>query len=129
MSVTTDARRRRTWWVVGTLGVLTMTAVIVWFAVAATSGKVHWTNTGFLVDSEEQVTVRFDLVRDPGRAVVCELHALDENKTRIGTAQVEVGPVESSPSRHTAPVRTVTRATTGYVDFCWYADERPATGP
>lgn len=129
MSASTDARHRRTWWVVGTLGVLTMTAVIVWFAVAATSGRVHWTNTGFVVDSAEQVTVRFDLVRDPDRAVVCELHALDENKTRIGATRVEVGPAESSPSRHTAAVRTVTEATTGYVDFCWYADEVPDSGP
>lgn len=124
MSTTSPTRvSRRTWWVVGTLGVAAMTAIAIWFGISATSGKVHWVNTGFDVISDEHVDVRFDLRRDPDRAVVCDLHALDGHHARVGTGQVTVPPTEQSPSRHIEPLRTVTRAVTGYVDTCSYADD------
>ncbi|MDQ3528030.1 MAG: DUF4307 domain-containing protein [Actinomycetota bacterium] len=121
MHTTPESRRRRRWWVVGVLGVAAMALVAVWFGIAATAGRVHWVNTGFEVAADDEVQVRFDVIRDPGREVVCELQALDDRYTRVGTAQVRVEPAESSPSRHTATVRTVSRATTGYVDACAYA--------
>lgn len=112
--------RQRTWWVVGVVGVSVMTAVAIWFGIAATAGRVHWTTTGFEVASDAEVAVRFDLNRDPDRAVTCTLHALDANHFRVGTATVTVPAAPSSPSRHVESVRTVTRAVTGYVDFCAY---------
>lgn len=123
MSTTTPPRAStRTWWIVGTIGVLAMSAIAVWFGIASTAGKVHWVNTGFEVISDEQVDIRFDLRRDPDRAVVCDLHALDGHHARVGTAQVTVPPSEESPSRHIEPMRTVARAVSGYVDSCAYSD-------
>ncbi|WP_161958518.1 DUF4307 domain-containing protein [Ornithinimicrobium cavernae] len=125
MSTTTrPPANRRTWWIVGTLGVAAMTALAVWFGIAATAGKVHWFNAGFDVVSDEQVDIRFDVRRDPSRAVVCDLHALDAHHARVGTGQVTVPPAEKSPTRHIESLRTVSRATTGYVDTCSYADQR-----
>lgn len=114
---------RRTWWIIGTIGVAAMTAIAIWFGIAATSGKVHWVDTGFDVISDEQIDIRFDLRRDPSRAVVCDLHALDEHHGRVGTGQVTVPPADQSPSRHIKPLRTVARAVSGYVDTCSYADD------
>jgi hypothetical protein len=111
----------RTWWVIGIVGVLAASGIAVWFGLAGSLGKVHWVNTGFSVTDATEVEVRFDLNRDPARSVVCELQALDVNHARVGTAEVTVGPSESSPSRHLATVRTTSLATTGYVDFCEYA--------
>ncbi|WP_256838376.1 DUF4307 domain-containing protein [Ornithinimicrobium faecis] len=112
----------RTWWIVGTIGVAAMTALAIWFGIAATSGKVHWVNTGFDVISDEQIDIRFDLRRDSSQAVVCDLHALDEHHGRVGTGQVTVPPTDQSPSRHIEPLRTASRAVSGYVDTCTYAD-------
>ena len=123
-----DAARRRLWWVVGTLGVLAMSAVAIWFGHAATAGRVHWNYTGHQVVSDRQVDIRFDLNRDPSRAVVCGLEAQDGTHTVVGRTTVEVGPGESSPSRHIASVQTATRAITGYLTTCWYADEAPRQG-
>ncbi len=97
-----------------------MSAVVVWFGISATTGRVHWVNTGFSVTRDDALQVRFDVVRDPSRTVVCELHALDGGHTRVGTATVTVAPSQASPSRHTETMRTVSRAVTGYVDTCTY---------
>jgi hypothetical protein len=113
----------RTWWVLGTLGVLVMSAIAVWFGLAASVGKVHWTNTGHSITSDTEARVMFQLVRDPAREVTCRLQALDERRGTVGTVDVAVPPTEASPSSHTEPVRTVTRALTAYVERCWYTDE------
>ncbi len=115
-----EQRRRRFWWVFGTLGVLAMSAVAIWFGIAASAG-VSWTNTGYVVVDEQQVQVRFDLVRDPSRAVSCVLEAQDERHAVVGATTVVVPAEASSPSRHIETVRTATLSVTGYVDTCEYA--------
>lgn len=126
MSTTTNTSSagvsERTWWVIGTVAVLAATAVAVWFAVAATAGRVQWLSTGFEVISRSQVDVRFDVTRDPSREVVCTLEAQDEMHAVVGRTDVVVGPTGSSPSRHIFSVRTAGPAVTGYVDSCRYAD-------
>lgn len=121
---TTDQRRR--WWVVGGLGIAVMVALAVWFGLSATVGRVHWVSTGHQVVSDAQVDVRFDLRRDPDRAVVCQLEAQDASHAVVGRTEVTVAPSPESPSRHVKPVRTASPAITGYVERCWYADEDPS---
>ena len=122
-----DARTRR-WWVVGTVAVVLMTAAAVWFGVSSVTGRVHWVGTGHEVVSGTQVDVRFDLRRDPSRAVQCRLEAQDASHAVVGRADVTVGPAESSPSRHVESVRTAAPAITGYVVECWYEGESPRHG-
>lgn len=116
---------QRTWWVVGTVLVLVASAIAVWFAVAATAGRVHWTLTGFDVVSPSQVDVRFDITRDPTREVVCTLEAQDEFHTVNGRTDVRVPAADASPSRHIESVRTASPSVTGYVDSCRYAEPAP----
>lgn len=116
-------RSTRRWWVLGVLGVLAGTAVAVWFGLSATVGRVHWIDTGHLIVSEREVQVRFDLRRDPERAVECELQALDSSHARVGTTTVRIEPAATSPTRHIETVRTTSPAVTGYVDRCWYVGE------
>lgn len=118
-------RGSRRWWTVGTVAVVVMSVIAVWFGLAATRGRVHWVDTGHEVVSDTQVDVRFDLRRDPQRAVVCRLEAQADSHAVVGRAEVEVGPTQESPSRHIESVRTAEPAITGYVDQCWYADEAP----
>ncbi|MGO0574869.1 DUF4307 domain-containing protein [Ornithinimicrobium panacihumi] len=122
---TGSGRSHRGWWIFGTLAVAAATALAVWFGISATAGRVHWVYTGHDVVSESQVDIRFDLRRDPSRAVTCELEAQDGSHTVVGRTTVEVGPTDSSPSRHIESVQTATEAITGYLTQCWYSDEEP----
>lgn len=113
------------WWTIGVVGVVLMSAVVVWLALMGSGDRVHWSDSGFLVHDDTRIEVRFDVTRDPDRPVTCRLEAMDYSKLLIGSTQVQIDPAESSPSRHVADVRTVARATTGYVHSCWYTDEDP----
>lgn len=120
-----QGRGDRRWWVVGTIGVAVMTAMAIWWGVSATSGRVHWVDTGFEVVADTRVDVRFDLRRDPTRPVVCRLEAQADSHIVVGRTEVEVPAGDASPSRHVEGVETASPAITGYVDECWYADEAP----
>ena len=39
-SRTAEAARRRRWWIIGGVGIALATAVVVWFGLALTAGKV-----------------------------------------------------------------------------------------
>ncbi len=117
------ATSTRTWWIVGTIGVLLMSALAVWFGIAATVGRVHWSDAGFKVMADDRVEVRFDLTRDPDRSVVCLLQAQDERHAVVGSVETTIGAVASSPSRHIATVRTAGPAVAGHVERCRYADD------
>lgn len=113
------------WWLIGTIAVLAMTAIAVWFGVTAAHGNVQWINTGHQVVSDTTVDVRFDLRRDASRAVTCQLEAQDFSHRVVGRTEVRIGTSSESPSRHIAQVQSAARAVTGYVEQCWYADEAP----
>lgn len=115
----------RRWWVIGVVAVLIMSVMAVVWGLSATQGRVHWVYTGHQVVSNTQVDVRFDLRRDPTRAVTCRIEAQAETHVVVGRTTVTVEPTQSSPSRHIASVSTASPAITGYVDQCWYADEAP----
>ncbi|MGC1208635.1 MAG: DUF4307 domain-containing protein [Ornithinimicrobium sp.] len=122
MTQTLAPTTNRRWWVVGIVGVCAMSALAIWFGVASATGKVNWTNTGFEVTSSEEVQVRFDLIRDPTRAVECVLEAQDESHFVVGQTSTIVEPGDASRSRHVAAVRTAGPAVTGYVERCDYVE-------
>lgn len=117
------ARNSRRWWAIGILGVALMTATAVWFGVASAVGKANWVNTGFDVVSENEVQVRFDLRRDPSRAVECAVEAQNESRFVVGRTTTRIAPTDESPSRHIATVQTTSTAVTGYVEDCRYISE------
>ncbi|WP_192498689.1 DUF4307 domain-containing protein [Ornithinimicrobium pratense] len=115
----------RRWWIFGGTAVAIMVVMAVIWGLSATVGRVHWTYTGHDLVAEDQVDVRLDLQRDPERAVTCRIEARDERNAVVGRADVEIGPAQSSPSRHVLSVRSASPPRTGYVDACWYSDEPP----
>lgn len=115
----------RRWWIFGGVSVAVMVVLAVIWGLSATVGRVAWTYTGHDLVSEDRVDVRVDLRRDPTRAVTCQIEARDERGAVVGRADVEVGPTQSSPSRHVLSVRSAAPAQTGYVEACWYSDEPP----
>lgn len=117
--------QQRRWWVFGSVAVVLMVAMAIVWGLSASVGRVHWINTGHDLVSDSAVDVRFDLRRDPDRAVICRLEAQDRRHAVVGRAEVTVAPSTTSPSRHVEQVRTATPAVTGYVEQCWYEDEGP----
>lgn len=117
-----DARR---WWIFGGIAVTVMVVMAVIWGLSATVGRVAWTYTGHDLVSEDRVDVRVDLRRDPSRAVTCQIEARDERNAVVGRRDVEIGPMETSPSRHVLSVRSAAPAQTGWVEACWYSDEPP----
>ncbi|MGB5951506.1 MAG: DUF4307 domain-containing protein [Ornithinimicrobium sp.] len=123
MPAPSSPRSTRAWWLIGSVGVLMMTALAVWFGVASVTGKPNWVNTGFDVAAQDEVAVRFDLRRDPSRVVECAVEAQDASRFVVGRTTTRVEATQQSPSRHVATVQTTARAVTGYVEDCRYISE------
>lgn len=105
------------WRVIGVVGVLAMTALVVWFGIRGTVGAVVPEVTGYKVLSDAEIRVEYRLVRPADRAVTCVITALDHRKGRVGTVTDEI-PGGATRVQRTVTVRTTERAVTGVVDSC-----------
>ena len=106
------------WWVLGSVGILLSVAVIVWWGIVGTSGSVRPEVTGYRVESDASIVVRYDLHRPPDTAVLCRVSALDGSKARVGTVEDAVAAGGPASVSREVRVRTSVRAVTGVVDSC-----------
>lgn len=111
-------RGSRRWWVAGGLFVVLASALVVWFGVSSTQGAVKATDIGYKHTGEREITMIFDVTREPGTAVSCTVTAMDGDYGRVGTAQHEVPASEERTTRVRAAVRTTTQAVTATVKQC-----------
>lgn len=107
------------WWVIGTVGVVVMSAIAIWFGIAASSG-VQWEDAGHDIVSATQVQVTFDVINQSGKPVSCTIEAQDNNHAQVGITTVDLPASTKNVVRYTRTVRTVTKAVTGTVDTCHY---------
>ncbi|GAA1776398.1 DUF4307 domain-containing protein [Nostocoides vanveenii] len=100
------------------LGVAAAMAVVVWFAVSATHGRVSWQTTGYDVVDAQRVDVRFTVHRPADVAVTCQLKAMDQAFAAVGLLDVTIpaGPEVDVAQR--ATIRTTALAVTGTVLTC-----------
>jgi hypothetical protein len=61
------------WWVIGVLGCVSAVVVIVWWGIVSTTGSVRPEVTGYSVESDSEVLVKYDLHRPEGVAVLCRV--------------------------------------------------------
>ena len=83
------------WWVIGVLGCVSAVVVIVWWGIVSTTGSVRPEVTGYSVESDSEVLVKYDLHRPEGVAVLCRVSALDSSKARVGLSLIHI----SEPTR------------------------------
>lgn len=119
MQLPTPPAGQGKWWVIGAVGVVVMTAIAIWFGLAASSG-VQWSDAGNQVVSDTQVRVTFDVTNQNGRPVSCTIEAQDIHHSQVGVTTVDLPASTTNSVRYTRTVRTVTRAVTGKVDRCFY---------
>jgi hypothetical protein len=118
MTQTRPAPGTLKWWIVGVIGIGAGIALVVWFALSATVGLPTWQTWAYKVVDDRTVTVTFDVTRPGGQPMTCTVEALDRDFGVVGSARHAVPQTETETSRHTATVRTTTRAVTGRVKTC-----------
>lgn len=111
-----------TWWAVGIVGCTAMVAAIIWIAWFNAATVVTFTTVSYDVVDDQNVTVEFDVHKDPRRPAVCRLRAMASNFSTVGSIEVPIPPADASSTGHTVTIRTVARATTGAVRDCRYVD-------
>ncbi|MGZ4635590.1 DUF4307 domain-containing protein [Oryzihumus sp.] len=106
------------WWVIGTIWCAVGIAIAVWLGLASTVGQVSWTDIGYHVVDDSRVDVSYDVHRPTGKAVTCQVQALDSHFGTVGSVAVHIpAPGPDSVHRETT-VRTTSRAVTGVVQTC-----------
>ena len=99
------------WWVVGTVGVSLMVAVIVWYALAS-ANALRADVTSYRDVTDSQITVAYDVHRPDGAAVRCTIEAQDVRHGRVGTVTDDV-PAGAVSVHRVVTVRTSARPVTG----------------
>lgn len=115
-------RGSRRWWVLGSAAVAVAVALTIWFGISSTRGAITTTDVGFEHTGEREITMVFDVTREPGTTVSCTITAMDGDYGRVGTAQQEIPASEERTTRVRAAVRTTTSAVTATVQQCSAVD-------
>lgn len=104
--------------VLGLLGVAAGMAVVIWFAVSATHGRVSWQTTGYDVVDAQRVDVSFTVHRPAEVAVTCQLKAMDQAFAAVGLLDVTIPAGPDVDVAQRATIRTTALAVTGTVLTC-----------
>ncbi len=106
-------------WVLATLGLLAMTAVAVWFGLAASLTKPTWQTVGFAAaDGEQGIVLKFLVRRPEGMAVRCQVIAKERSHAIVGTAEVTIPPEWGVEVVTTQLIRTTSPAVAAEVRNC-----------
>lgn len=114
-------RSARSRWIAGVLIAVAaaLVALFGWMTVQGALDDVAAETTGFSIDDERTVTLRFQITVPLGRSVACALEAQDEEHGIVGWLVVEY----EASTQHTRAFRetipTLAEATTGLVNSCW----------
>ncbi len=112
------APQDRKWWVVGIVGCLGAFAVVVWFGLSATVGKVTWETHSFTVVDESEVEVSFVVNRPANAAVTCQLKALNQSFGAVGLLDVTIPAGPATAVGQQASIRTTAKAVSATVVRC-----------
>ena len=114
---------QRTWWIIGIVGVLAMSAIAAWFGISASEG-VKFSQAGFKVLSPAEVRVSWDVVTPKKKPVTCTLIAMNDRRDVVGTKIVDVPASQFTSTRYTNVLKTTQLAVTGTVKECHYQGDR-----
>jgi len=115
-----DGQRSRDRILAIAIGGIALTSFVVWaiFVSIANSSQITHRDIAYEVLDEYSTSVTFEVSRDPGKEVSCDITVLNKSFAIVGFLTVEV---EASASRTTvisATVRTTELGVSGLVDDC-----------
>jgi hypothetical protein len=125
-----SARRRapsqsRRWQILAAvIGILALSAIAAWYALAPSRTPVDPTTVSYdVVDSALTVT-HMSVVPDSQRAIECAVQATNENEAVVGFREVTIAPDPAAhgaqPSHLRVEISTTQLAASGHVESCWF---------
>jgi hypothetical protein len=99
------------------LGAVLVLAYGVWISVAQSQGPAYSEISHRIVD-DRTAEIRFSVTREPGTAVRCQVHALDDSSSEVGLLQVDIPATVDRDVQESVQVRTTSRAVTVGVESC-----------
>lgn len=113
----TAATRRRRWFLLAALGIVTVVA-FVWLAVVSTDEAVRTEDVAFRVVDDGAVEVTFVAYLDEDVTAECTVVALNDVFAQVGVAHVDVDPPTDGATVVTARVATTEPATGARIPGC-----------
>lgn len=89
----------------------------IWFTIDD-ANKISTRDVGFTVIDEFSTEVVFEVSRNPGQAVVCDVQVLSQSYAVVGFKTLAVEPSASRSTVISTMVNTTELGTTGLVDSC-----------
>jgi hypothetical protein len=102
------------------VGVFALVAFLVWAIIFTIDDaqKVTTRDIGFTVNDEFSTEVVFEVTRDPGREVLCDVQVLSQSYAVVGFKTVAVAASANRSTVISTVVNTTELGTTGLVDSC-----------
>jgi hypothetical protein len=102
------------------VGAFALVAFLVWAIIFTIDDaqKITTRDVGFTVNDEFSTEVVFEVTRDPGREVLCDLQVLSQSYAVVGFKTVAVEPSANRSSVISTVVNTTELGTTGLVASC-----------
>ena len=106
---------RKTIWVLAISGLVAIVSFAAW--VAFSQERLSHTDVGFSVKDEWHTEVTFDVNKNAGDVVACNVQALNQQYGIVGWKEVMV-PTDQTAARITTTINTTERAVTALVHGC-----------
>ena len=102
------------------VGVFALVAFLVWavFFTIDDAEKITTRDVGFTVNDEFSTEVVFEVTRNPGLEVLCDVQVLSQSYAVVGFKTVAVAPSANRSTVISTVVNTTELGTTGLVDSC-----------
>jgi hypothetical protein len=116
--VGTTRRKDRVFAIV--IGVVALVSFLVWAIIFTIddSQKISTRDVGFTVNDEFSTEVVFEVTREPGRKVMCDVQVLSQSYAVVGFRTIAVEPSGNPSVVVSTLVNTTELGTTGLVDSC-----------
>ena len=102
------------------IGFLALVAFLVWALIFTIDDaqKINSRDVGFTVNDEFSTEVVFEITRQPGQKVICDVQVLSQSYAVVGFKTIAVEPSGNPSVVVSTVVNTTELGTTGLVDSC-----------
>ena len=102
------------------VGSVTLTSFLIWaiFVSIDNANQVTHRDVAYEVIDEYSTSVTFEVSRNPGQAVSCDVTVLNQSFAIVGFLTVDVAPSSSRSTVISSTIRTTELGVSGLVDGC-----------
>ncbi|WP_307852421.1 DUF4307 domain-containing protein [Glaciihabitans sp. dw_435] len=112
-------RRIRTIYIVAAIAAVAIVGAWVFWVGLGSASELETDDRGYVVQSNSEVTVSWQLTVDPGTTAACAVQAQNEGFGIVGWKVVQLPASDERSRVFTQTLRTSERAVTGLIYRCW----------